>query len=147
MYNWKLPPVNSSLTACIIFNSNSDVLCFFKRKTWRVQYDFENVFFWIPNLARCKTFLSNSDAFSFFYIKIWRVRKIDFKIWEILKFFSSKCEFYLVFQVLTEGRYFLSMSITPYFKGENWRTMFVVGFFTRCTTGSCQTSIRLSMVV
>ena len=48
MYNWKLPPVNSSLNGCIIFNWDCDVLCFFKRKTWRVQYDFENVFFLNP---------------------------------------------------------------------------------------------------
>ena len=32
-------------------------------KTWRVQYDFESVFFPIANLTRCKTFNSKSDAF------------------------------------------------------------------------------------
>ena len=64
MYNWKLPDVNWSLNGCIIFNWNSDVLCFFKRKTWHVQYDFENVFFSIPNLTRCRTIKLKCDAFS-----------------------------------------------------------------------------------
>ena len=80
-------------------------------------------------------------------MKIWRVRRIEFKIWEVLVFFSPKCEFYLVFQVLTEWRYFLSTLITPYFKEENWTTMFVVDLVTRSTTGSWKTSIRLSKVV
>ena len=102
------------------FNSKSNALSFFQSKIWR---------------------------FLKFLIKIWRVRKFEFKIWEVSKFFSPKCEFYLVFQVLTEWRYFLSTLIPPYFKVENWTTMFVVDLVTRCTTGSCQTSIRLSMVV
>ena len=221
MYNWNLPPVNSSLNGYIISNWNCDVLCFFKTKTWRVQYDFENVFFWIPKLARCKvfktkshafwnfefkimlfrkapkiqsksfsrsklnhnvifwmqtifwnltcwksfnsksnalyfsiqiltlckTFKSKSDAFWNFYFEIWRVRENEFKIWEFLKFFSPKCDFYLVFQVLTEGRCFLSTLITAYFTEENWTTMFVLDLVTRCTTVSYQTSIRVSMVV
>ena len=99
MYSWKLPSVNSSLNGCIIFNWNSDVLCVFKMKTWRVQYDFENVFFSIPNLAPCKTFKSKYDAFWIFYFKFWRVRKKWFqnltsfknifsKIW-VLSCFSS----------------------------------------------------------
>ena len=109
------------------------------------------------NLICSKFFNSKSNAFSFFQskiwrflkflIKIWRVRKFEFKIWEVSKFLSPKCEFYLVFQVLTEWRYFLSTSITPYFEDEKWTTMFVVVLVTRSRTGSCQTSNRLSMVV
>ena len=47
MYNWKLPHVNSSLNGCKIL-TKSDVLYFFEMKKWRVQYDFENVFFFNP---------------------------------------------------------------------------------------------------
>ena len=159
-------------------------------KKWRVQYDFENVFFSIPNLTRCKKFKSKSDAFwnfqfkimlfrkatkmqnkSFsrinmnqnmiswmqtifqnltcpkffnskyngsyffqsktwrfvklfnknltrfeFFFKNWRVRKIEFQIWQVLKFPIPKSDFYLVFHVLTEWRYTLSTLITTYFK-------------------------------
>ena len=59
------------------FNSKSNALYLFQSKIWR---------------------------FLKFLIKIWRVRKFEFKIWELSKFLSPKCEFYLVFQVLTEGR-------------------------------------------
>ena len=192
MYNWKLPPVKSSLNGCIIFNWNSDVLCFFRRITWHVQYDFENVFFSIPNLTRCRTFKlkcdpfwkvsfqnhafktapkmrnvsfsrsklnqnaifwmetlfqkltcpkifnsksnalyfsvqnlklcksfkSKSIAFGNFYFKIWSVRKIEFKIWENIKFLSPKSDFSLVFRVLTEWWYFLSTLITTFFREE-----------------------------
>ena len=103
-----------------LFNTKSNALSFFQSKIWR---------------------------FLKFLIKIWRVRKFEFKIWEVSKFLSPKCEFYLVFQVLTEWRYFLSTSITPYFEDEKWTTMFVVVLVTRSRTGSCQTSNRLSMVV
>ena len=75
MYNWKLPHVNSSLNGCIIFNWNSDVLCFFKMKTWRVQYHFENVFFSISNPTRCKPLKLKSDAFWNFHFKIMRFEK------------------------------------------------------------------------
>ena len=75
MYNWKLPHVNSSLNGCIIFNWNSDVLWFFKMKTWRVQYDFEKVFFSIPNLMRCKYFKSKSEAYWNFQFKILPFKK------------------------------------------------------------------------
>ena len=118
MYSWKLPSVNSSLNVCIIFNWNSDVFCVFKLKTWRVQYHFENVFFSIPNLGRCKTFKSKHDAFWIFYFKIWRVRKNEFKIWLVLKFFSPKSEFYHVFQILNEWRFFLSTLITTFWGGK-----------------------------
>ena len=147
MYSWKLPSVNSSLNGCIFINWSSDVLCVFKMKTWRVQYDFENVFFSIPNLARCKTFKSKYDAFWIFQFKVWHVRKNDFKIWLVLKFFSPKSEFFLVFQVLIERRFFLSTLKTNYFEEENYPTRSVVVLVARCTTGSCQNSIRLSMVV
>ena len=221
MYNWKLPHVNSSLNGCIIFNWNSDVLWFFKMKTWRVQYDFENVFFPTPNPMRCKYFKSKSDAYwnfqfkilpfkkalkmqnmSFsrskknqnvifwmqtffqnltrpifsnsksntlyffqsktlhfvklfnrsltcfdFFFKIWRVRKIEFKIWQLLSFFSPKSDIYLVFQVLTEWWLLLSTLITTYFKEENWTTMSVIDLVARCTTGSCHPSFSLSMFV
>ena len=75
MYNWKLPHVNSSLNGCIIFNWNSDVLWFFKMKTWRVQCDFEKVFFSIPNLMRCKYFKSKSEAYWNFQFKILPFKK------------------------------------------------------------------------
>ena len=75
MYNWKLPHVNSTLNGCIVFNWNSDVLCFFKMKTWRVQYDFENVFFSIPNPTRCKSFKSKFDAYWNFQFKIMLLKK------------------------------------------------------------------------
>ena len=88
-----------NLTCWKIFNSKSNALHFS-----------------IQNLTLCKTFKSKSDAFWNFYFEIWRFRKNEFKIWENLKFFSPKCDFYLVFQVLTEGRCFLSTLITPYFK-------------------------------
>ena len=113
-------------------------------KTWRVQYDFENVFFSIPNLARCKTFQSKNDAFWIFFFKIWRVRKIEFKIWLVLKFYSPKSEFYLVFHDLTDWRFFPSTLIATYFKEENKTTMSVVDLVARCSTGICQTSIRLN---
>ena len=70
IYKWKLPHVYSSLNRCIVFKWNCYVLCFFKMKTRRVQKDFENVFFSIPNPARCKTFISKSDAFWKFQFKI-----------------------------------------------------------------------------
>ena len=79
MYNWKLPDVNSSLNGCIIFNWNSDVLCFFKRKTRGVQYDFENVFFSIQNLMLCQTFKSKSDAFWIFFSKSDALEKLNSK--------------------------------------------------------------------
>ena len=121
-------------------------------KTWHVQIFFNSksnalLFFSIQNLTPCRTFWSKSNAYWNSFLKIWRVRKIEFKIWEVLKFFCPKCEFHLVFQVLTDWRYFLSTSITPYFEDEKWTTMFVVVLVTRSRTGSCQTSNRLSMVV
>ena len=75
MYNWKLPHVSLSLNGCINFNWNSDVLCFFKMKTRRVQYDFENVFFSIPNPTCCKSFKSKSDAYWNFQFKILPFKK------------------------------------------------------------------------
>ena len=69
MYNWKLPDVNSSLNGCNTFKWKSDVLCFLKMKKWRVQYDFENVFFSISNLTRCKPLKSKSDAYWNFQFK------------------------------------------------------------------------------
>ena len=119
-----------NLTCPKFFNSKSNALYFFQSKIWRF----------------VKLLIKIWRVFKFFF-KIWRVRKIEFKIWEVLKFFSPKCGFYLVFQVLTEWRYSLSTLTTPYFKEGNWSTMFVVDLVTRCTTGSCQTSICLLMVV
>ena len=72
MYNWKLPHVNSTLNGCIVFNWNSDVLCFFKMKTWGVQYDFENVFFSIQNLTLCQNFNQNVTRFEFFFQNLTR---------------------------------------------------------------------------
>ena len=163
----------------------------FKKETWRVQYDFENVFFSIPNPTRCKSFKSKFDAYwnfqfkimllkkhqkskksrfrgvkwtksdflhanffqnltcrtffnsksnalYFFQSKTWRfvktsnqnltrleifisksdvLEKNEFKIWKNLKSFSPKSDFYLVFQVLTEWRCFLSPLI-PLILGE-----------------------------
>ena len=92
-------------------------------KKWHVQN------FLIQNLTRCsfsiqnltlrKTFQSKSDAFGNFYFKIWRVRKIEFKIWENIKFLSPKSDFSLVFRVLTEWWYFLSTLTTTFFREEN----------------------------
>ena len=75
MYNRKLKDVNLSLNGCKTFNWKTDVLCFFKMKTWRVQHDFEKVFFSISNLVRCKSFKSKSDAFWKFQFKIMLFRK------------------------------------------------------------------------
>ena len=126
-----------NLTSCV----------FLKRKKWRVQFDFGNVILSIPKPTRCKLFKSKSDVYWNFSFKIWRVKKIEFEIWHFLKFSSANSDFYLLFQVLTEGWYFLSTLITTYFKGENWTTMSVIDLDARCTTGSCHPSIRLSMVV
>ena len=75
MYNWKLPEANSSLNGCKTFKWKSDVVCFFKMKTWRVQYDFENVFFSISNLTRCKPLKSKSDAYWSLQFKIMLSKK------------------------------------------------------------------------
>ena len=119
-----------NLTSPNFFNSKSDTLYFFQPKTLRFVKLFNRI-------------LTRFD----FFLKIWRVRKIEFKIWQILNFFSPNSDFYLVFQVLTEWWLFLSKLITTYFKEENWTTMSVIVLVARCTTGNCHPSIRLSLVV
>ena len=91
-----------SLTPSNFFVSNSITLYFFQSKTLRL----------------VKLFNQNLTRFEFFF-KIWRVRKINIKIWQFLKFFSPKSDFYLAFQVLTEWRCFLSPLIPKCFKGKN----------------------------
>ena len=119
MYNWKLPQVNSSLNGCIVFKWNSDVLCFFKMKTWRVQYDFENVFFSIRNQTRCKSFESKSDAYWNFQLKILPFKKAP-KM-QNMSFSRSKMKQNLIFwmetffQNLTRPNFFNSKSNTLYF--------------------------------
>ena len=46
------------------------MLCFFKMKTWRVQCDFEKVFFSIPIPARCKFLYQNLTRFENFKSKL-----------------------------------------------------------------------------
>ena len=54
-----------NLTSCV----------FLKRKKWRVQYDFGNVFLSIPNPTRCKSFKSKSDLYWNFQFKILPFKK------------------------------------------------------------------------
>ena len=136
MYNWKPPHVNSSLNVCIIFNWNSDVLCFFKMKTWRVQYDFENVFFSIPNPMRCKNFKSKSEAYWNFQFKILPFKKA-LKM-QNMSFSRSKKNqnaiFWMqtIFQNLTSPNFFNSKSNTLYFFQS--KTLRFVKLFSRILT-------------
>ena len=119
MYNWKLPETNSSLKGCVIFNWNSDVLCFFKMKTWGVQYDFENVFFqsqirrvvnlsnW--NLTRFEIFISKLCVFKkaakMQNMSFWRSKMNQNVIFWMQTFFQN----------LTRPNFFNSKSNTLYF--------------------------------
>ena len=88
-------------------------------KTWRVQYDFENVFFSIPNPTRCKYFKSKSDAYWNFQFKILPFKKA-LKM-QNMSFSQSKrnqnviFRMQTIFQNLTRPNFFNSKSNTLYF--------------------------------
>ena len=126
MYNWKLPDVNSSLNGCNTFKWKSDVLCFLKMKKWRVQYDFENVFFSISNLTRCKPLKSKSDAYWNFQFKNMLFKKAP-KM-QNMSFSRSKMNQNVIFwmqtffQNLTCPKIFNSKSNALYFfQSKIWR--------------------------
>ena len=102
------------------------MLCFFKMKKCRVQYDFENVFFSIPNLTRCKSFKSKSDAFWNFQFKIMLVRKaakMQNRSFSRIKLNQNKI-FWMqtIFQNLTCPKFFNSKSnVLYFFQSKIWR--------------------------
>ena len=125
-YNWKLKHVNSSHNACETFNWKSDVLCFFKKKTWRVRYDFGNVFFPIAKLTLCKTYKSNSDAvwnFSFqnhAFKKAPKMRNVSLSRSKM----NQNVIFWMetLFQKMTYPKFFNSKSNALYFfESKIWR--------------------------
>ena len=126
MYNWKLPDVKSSLNGCKVFSWKSDVLCFLKMKTWRVQYDFGTVFSQSQIWCAVKPLNQNLTRFENSHFKIMLYKKAP-KM-QLMSFSRSKINQNVVFwmqtffQNLRCRKFFKSKSNASYlFQSKIWR--------------------------